>query len=164
VRDVCIQNGKVVADVPPELAARYDITVVPVRVRLGAAMHRDGELNLDQLYDPSNPFPVTETPDSEEMRAAYLALAASAAIGLHLHEPEPTPKEDKPENRPPLQATSAGHEPPEHARTRVRPEIHQLRPGLGGRFRPRSPEISPEGSAQRPDLPHGQNPRDFSAV
>ncbi|HEY3378721.1 MAG TPA: hypothetical protein VGL77_14635 [Armatimonadota bacterium] len=65
---------------------------------------------------------------------AYLALAASAAVGLHLTETEPTPKEDKPDSRTPLEATSDGP-PPEKARTRVRPELHQLRmlfTALGG--------------------------------
>jgi len=62
----------------------------------------------------------------------YLALAASAAIGLHLTEDEPTPKEEKPER-------AEGQPTPEGemigTRTRVRPEIHQLRmvvTALGG--------------------------------
>lgn len=56
-----------VCDLPAELAARYEITVVPVLVKLGDAVYRDGELTLEQLYDPGNPPPYTEAPSREEL-------------------------------------------------------------------------------------------------
>jgi DegV family protein with EDD domain len=71
-----------VADLPPDVARRLGIEVVPLLVRFGAEEYRDGlDLSAEQFYRllASRPeFPTTSTPSPESYAEAYDRLAEQA--------------------------------------------------------------------------------------
>ena len=68
-----------VADLPPEVAARLGICVVPLIVRFGTEEYRDGiDLSAEQFYAKlrSSPhFPATATPSPQDFADVYDRLA-----------------------------------------------------------------------------------------
>ena len=68
-----------VADLPPQVAEEFGITVVPLVVRFGADVYRDGlDLNPDQFYGKlktSRVLPVTSMPSPAAFADAYDKLA-----------------------------------------------------------------------------------------
>jgi len=68
-----------VADLPPHVAEELGITVVPLVVRFGADVYRDGlDLNPDQFYEKlktSKILPVTSVPSPATFADAYDKLA-----------------------------------------------------------------------------------------
>ena len=68
-----------VADLPPELVENLGITVVPLHVRFGEEVFRDGiDLTTEQFYDKlvnSEILPVTSVPSPADFVSAYDKLA-----------------------------------------------------------------------------------------
>ena len=68
-----------VADLPPHLAKELGITVVPLHVRFGEEVFRDGiDLTTDQFYERlvhSKVLPVTSVPSPADFASAYDRLA-----------------------------------------------------------------------------------------
>lgn len=68
-----------VADLPPEVAARLGIAVVPLIVRFGTEEYRDGiDLSAEQFYAKlrsSQHFPATATPSPQDFADVYDRLA-----------------------------------------------------------------------------------------
>jgi len=68
-----------VADLPPELAADLGITVVPLTVRFGTEVHRDGiDITPDQFFEKlktSDVFPLTSAPPPAAFAETYDRLA-----------------------------------------------------------------------------------------
>ena len=64
-----------VADLPPQVAEEFGITVVPLTVRFGTDIYRDGlDLNSDQFYEKlktSKVLPVTSVPPPAAFADAY---------------------------------------------------------------------------------------------
>lgn len=78
VPDVAIVTDSV-ADLPPHVAEEFGITVVPLVVRFGTDIYRDGlDLNPDQFYGKlktSKILPVTSVPSPATFSDAYDKLA-----------------------------------------------------------------------------------------
>lgn len=78
-------------DVPPDLVARYGITVVPAYVNIGAESYLDG-VNLPRqlFYEQLNSYPTyptTAAPAPAQFTAVYEQLAAegaTAVLSLHI--------------------------------------------------------------------------------
>ncbi len=72
-----------VADLPPEIAHRLRIAVVPVQIFSGGQSHRDDEtLDRDQFYESlkqDGPLPQTSAPSPDEILHFYQTLAAEGA-------------------------------------------------------------------------------------
>jgi DegV family protein with EDD domain len=71
------------SDIPPDVAARLHITVVPAYVQIGNSSHRDDgtELNRERFYAdlPTMPsLPTTSVPPAHEFTAAYRSLMEEA--------------------------------------------------------------------------------------
>jgi len=68
-----------VADLPPQVAEELGITVVPLNVRFGAEVYRDGvDLTAEQFYDKlvhSETLPVTSVPSPASFAGVYDKLA-----------------------------------------------------------------------------------------
>ena len=71
-----------VADLPPQVADEFGITVVPLVVRFGTGLYRDGlDLSPDQFYDrlrTSKALPATSVPPPVAFADAYDKLAEGA--------------------------------------------------------------------------------------
>ena len=71
-----------VADLPPQLAEEFGITVVPLVVRFGTDLYRDGlDLSPDQFYEKlktSKVLPATSVPPPAAFTDAYDKLAEKA--------------------------------------------------------------------------------------
>ncbi len=78
------------ADIPPDLAAEYDITVVPAVVVLGSEQYLDGEgLSRAEFYrrlPAMQPLPTTAAPSVGVFAEAYRAALATAdtVVGVFL--------------------------------------------------------------------------------
>jgi len=68
-----------IADLPPEIVNQFDITVVPILVRFGEEVYRDGvDLTTEQFYHKlrhSDALPVTSVPSPGSSAQAYNRLA-----------------------------------------------------------------------------------------
>jgi DegV family protein with EDD domain len=68
-----------VADLPPRVAEEFEITVVPLTVRFGTELYRDGiDMSSDQFYDrlrASKTLPATSVPPPAAFADAYDRLA-----------------------------------------------------------------------------------------
>ncbi|MFC1903304.1 DegV family protein [Chloroflexota bacterium] len=68
-----------VADIPPQVVAELGITVIPLNVRFGEEVYRDGiDLTTEQFYQKlvhSKVLPVTSVPSPETFAEAYDKLA-----------------------------------------------------------------------------------------
>jgi len=68
-----------VSDLPSQVAQELGITVVPLSVRYGAEVYRDGvDLTAEQFYERlarSKTLPVTSTPSPGTFAEAYDKLA-----------------------------------------------------------------------------------------
>jgi len=64
-----------VADLPPQVAEEFEITVVPLTVRFGTELYRDGiDISSDQFYDrlgTSKALPATSVPPPAAFGDAY---------------------------------------------------------------------------------------------
>ncbi|MBA7672684.1 Protein DegV [subsurface metagenome] len=71
-----------VADLPPEAAKELGITIVPLHVRFGEEVYRDGiDLTVDEFYSKlahSKILPVTSVPSPGDFAEAYGKLAEEA--------------------------------------------------------------------------------------
>jgi DegV family protein with EDD domain len=71
-----------VADLPLEIASELGITVIPLNVRFGTEVYRDGvDLTAEQFYDRikhSKTLPVTSVPSPQSFADAYDKLAEEA--------------------------------------------------------------------------------------
>jgi DegV family protein with EDD domain len=71
-----------VADLPPKVVQELGITVIPLNVRFGEKVYRDGiDLTTEQFYQKltsSKVFPVTSVPSPATFAAAYEKLAGEA--------------------------------------------------------------------------------------
>ena len=67
------------ADLPPQVAEELGITVVPVYIRFGAKVYRDGvDISHDELYQKlvtSSIYPATSQPPPSDFANAYRKLA-----------------------------------------------------------------------------------------
>jgi DegV family protein with EDD domain len=72
-----------VADLPPQVADEFGITVVPMVVRFGTDLYRDGlDLSPDEFYGrlkTSKPLPATSVPPPVAFADAYDKLAEKAS-------------------------------------------------------------------------------------
>ncbi len=72
-----------VADLPPQVAEEFGITVVPLVVRFGTDLYRDGlDLSPDEFYGrlkTSKPLPATSVPPPVAFADAYDKLAEKAS-------------------------------------------------------------------------------------
>ncbi len=68
-----------VADLPPQVVAELGITVVPLNVRFGSEVYRDGiDLTVEEFYEKlkhSEVLPVTSVPSPKTVAEAYDKLA-----------------------------------------------------------------------------------------
>ena len=68
-----------VADLPSQVAQELGITVIPINIRFGDEVYRDGvDLTVEQFYDKlqsSKTFPVTSVPSPATFAEAYDKLA-----------------------------------------------------------------------------------------
>ena len=68
-----------VSDLPPEIASELGITVIPLNVRFGEEVYRDGiDLTAEQFYEKlkySKILPVTSVPSPQSFADAYDKLA-----------------------------------------------------------------------------------------
>ena len=71
--------GDSIADLPPHVAEEFEITVIPLIVRFGTDIYRDGlDLSPDQFYEKlkkSKVLPTTSTPSPGTFANAYDRLA-----------------------------------------------------------------------------------------
>jgi len=78
------------SDIPPEVAQELDITVIPLYVRFGDEVYRDGvDISADQFYDKlaqSRSLPQTSTPSPGDFAEIYnqLATETDSIISIHL--------------------------------------------------------------------------------
>jgi DegV family protein with EDD domain len=78
------------ADIPPELAAKLDITIIPSYVVFGSESYRDGiELTKEQFYERlsmTREIPSTATPPPAVYEEAYRRLARESdeIVSIHL--------------------------------------------------------------------------------
>jgi|SRR5579859_1535921 len=84
VRVVTDSNG----DLPPELAARYNIVVVPSVLNIEGKSYLDGvDISRTEFYQrlPGlNPLPTTAAPASAAFEAAYRSCAPAEVVAIHL--------------------------------------------------------------------------------
>ena len=80
-------------DLPEEIVAEYDITVVPLYINIGDQGYLDGvELSREEFYErlpDCDPPPTTATPGPEQFRQVYEALAdegATEILSIHISE------------------------------------------------------------------------------
>ncbi len=77
------------SDIPPEVAQELGITVIPLYIRFGDEVYRDGvEISADQFYDKlahSRLLPKTSTPSPGDFAEIYSQLAAETSSILSIH-------------------------------------------------------------------------------
>jgi DegV family protein with EDD domain len=77
------------ADLPPELAERWNITVIPCNVMLGDIGYKDGvDISPDDLYrhlTQGNLFPTTSQPSAADFQPVYKALLDQGHSILSIH-------------------------------------------------------------------------------
>jgi DegV family protein with EDD domain len=77
------------SDIPPEIARELDITIVPLYIRFGDEVYRDGvDISPDQFYDRlahSRTLPQTSTPSPGDFSEVYNQLATQADNILSIH-------------------------------------------------------------------------------
>lgn len=77
------------ADLPTELAERWDITVVPCNVMLGDTGYKDGvDISADDLYRhmaDGNHYPTTSQPSEADFQLVYKALMDQGHQVLSIH-------------------------------------------------------------------------------
>ena len=77
------------ADLPPELAERWNITVIPCNVMLGDIGYKDGvDISPDDLYrhlTEGNLFPTTSQPSAADFQPVYKALLDQGHSILSIH-------------------------------------------------------------------------------
>lgn len=78
-------------DLPPEIIAQYDITVIPLYINIGGKGYLDGiELSREDFYTllpDCDPLPTTAVPGSERFKQVYQALAdqgATQILSIHI--------------------------------------------------------------------------------
>jgi DegV family protein with EDD domain len=75
------------ADLPPDLVAKYHVTVVPSGLILGGQSYRDGvDLTRDEFYKRLSTFaqlPTTAAPGAGEFEAAFRACPDGPVISIH---------------------------------------------------------------------------------
>ncbi len=78
-------------DVPPEIAQKYDITIIPVFVNIGEKGYLEGvELSRAEFYDnleSYNPYPTTAAPSPGTFAEVYKRLTdegAAEILSIHL--------------------------------------------------------------------------------
>ncbi|MCP4360087.1 MAG: DegV family protein [Chloroflexi bacterium] len=78
-------------DVPPDLVAKYNLTVVPVYVNIGEKGYREGiDITRQEFYDnlsTYNPYPTTAAPSPATFKEVYeqeTAAGATEIISIHL--------------------------------------------------------------------------------
>ena len=68
-----------VSDIPPQVAKELGITIVPLHVRFGTEVYRDGiDLNADQFFErlsQSTTLPITSVPSPGDFAETYNKLA-----------------------------------------------------------------------------------------
>jgi DegV family protein with EDD domain len=80
------------ADLPAELARRWDITVIPATVQFGQESYRDGvDLKADEFFDKlkaSAELPTTSQPSVNEFLNAYRGLMEKGdeIVSIHISE------------------------------------------------------------------------------
>ena len=78
------------ADIPPDIARQNKITIVPVYVRFGEHVYRDGiDLTPSQFYEKlrvSNELPSTSQPSPEDFSSAFAEAAqySSGIVSIHI--------------------------------------------------------------------------------
>lgn len=78
------------SDIPPEVAQELGITIIPLYVRFGDEVYRDGvDISADQFYDKlahSHILPKTSTPSPGDFAEIYnqLATATDSILSIHL--------------------------------------------------------------------------------
>jgi DegV family protein with EDD domain len=77
------------SDIPPHLAGRYGITVVPLYVTVGGREYRDGaDLQPEEFYrkmKEAPELPRTATPSPHDLQAAYQSAGRDGdVLGIHL--------------------------------------------------------------------------------
>ncbi len=78
------------ADLPPKIAEELEITVVPLFVRFGNEIYRDGvEITADEFYDrlvKSTVFPATAAPPPGAFKETYQRLApgSDGIVSIHV--------------------------------------------------------------------------------
>jgi DegV family protein with EDD domain len=77
------------ADLPPELAERWNITVVPCNVMLGDTGYKDGvDISPDDLYRhlaDGDDYPTTSQPSAADFQPVYEALVEQGHSVLSIH-------------------------------------------------------------------------------
>jgi DegV family protein with EDD domain len=77
------------SDIPPEVAQELGITVIPLYVRFGNEVYRDGvDISADQFYDRlahSRTPPKTSTPSPGDFAETYSRLASETDSILSIH-------------------------------------------------------------------------------
>jgi DegV family protein with EDD domain len=75
------------ADIPPEMARELDITVIPLYIRFGNEVYRDGiDITASQFYDKlSRSLPRTSIPSPGDIAKVYVQLAAGTDEILSIH-------------------------------------------------------------------------------
>jgi len=77
------------ADIPAEVAQELGITVIPLYIRFGEEVYRDGvDISADQFYDKlahSRTLPKTSTPSPGDFAKIYNELAAETDSILSIH-------------------------------------------------------------------------------
>ena len=77
------------SDIPPEVVQELGITVIPLYIRFGDEVYRDGvDISADQFYDKlthSRILPKTSTPSPGDFAKIYNQLAAETDSILSIH-------------------------------------------------------------------------------
>ena len=77
------------SDLPPEVAARFDIVVVPAQIQFGEDGYRDGvDLTTDDFYHKLRTSPVlpkTSPPSVGALKNVYRRLAEEADCIVSIH-------------------------------------------------------------------------------
>jgi len=77
------------SDIPPEVAQELGITVIPLYIRFGDEVYRDGvDISADQFYDKlahSRILPKSSTPSPGDFAKIYNQLAAETDSILSIH-------------------------------------------------------------------------------
>jgi DegV family protein with EDD domain len=77
------------SDIPPEVAQELGITVIPLYIRFGQEVYRDGvDISPDQFYDKlshSRILPQSSTPSPGDFAKIYTQLAAETESILSIH-------------------------------------------------------------------------------
>lgn len=88
-----MSNVKIVTDstayLPPDIAAKYDIHVIPLHVLFGKTSYTEGvDITNEEFYDKlkrSKSFPTTSQPSLAEFLGTYTELASAGCQVLSIH-------------------------------------------------------------------------------